>query len=111
MRPSVFDPDQPHHVVSREHVEAGFDGRCHFKRYGMECMRFYGHRGLHWTKPGSKMSDFYTCPVCDMTSHNPDDVASKYCGNCHKFEFECAQQAAIRKRRNTKSAPDDQSGQ
>ena len=23
-----------------------------------------------------------TCPVCQMTSHNPDDVREGYCGNC-----------------------------
>ena len=26
-----------------------------------------------------------TCPVCDMTSHNPNDVTYGYCGNCHAF--------------------------
>ena len=31
----------------------------------------------------------YTCPYCQMTSHNPNDERYKYCGNCHKFEDEC----------------------
>lgn len=26
-----------------------------------------------------------TCPSCGMTSHNPNDIEQKYCGNCHKF--------------------------
>lgn len=26
-----------------------------------------------------------TCPACGMTSHNPNDVKEKYCGNCHKY--------------------------
>ena len=27
----------------------------------------------------------FTCPVCLMTSYNPNDVAKRYCGNCHTF--------------------------
>lgn len=27
--------------------------------------------------------DYFTCPRCGMTSHNPNDVAEGYCGNCH----------------------------
>jgi hypothetical protein len=26
-----------------------------------------------------------TCPVCGMTSYNPNDVQQRYCGNCHQF--------------------------
>lgn len=26
-----------------------------------------------------------TCPVCGMTSHNPNDVTEGYCGNCHDW--------------------------
>jgi hypothetical protein len=26
-----------------------------------------------------------TCPVCDMTSHNPNDIENGYCGNCHAY--------------------------
>lgn len=26
-----------------------------------------------------------TCPMCGMTSHNPDDVLNGYCGNCHAY--------------------------
>jgi len=77
MRPSIHDTDQPHHVVEMfdeigkvaehckcgyvpherynfrlvktlvQHIRDNFDGRCHFKRYKMECIRFYGHRGIH----------------------------------------------------------------
>lgn len=25
------------------------------------------------------------CLHCGMTSHNPNDVAFRYCGNCHRF--------------------------
>jgi hypothetical protein len=25
------------------------------------------------------------CYVCGMVSHNPNDVAQRYCGNCHRF--------------------------
>lgn len=25
------------------------------------------------------------CLVCGLASHNPNDVANLYCGNCHKF--------------------------
>lgn len=30
----------------------------------------------------------YTCPYCQITSHNPNDEQHKYCRNCHKFEDE-----------------------
>lgn len=26
-----------------------------------------------------------TCPKCGMTSHNPNDVRERYCGNCQVF--------------------------
>jgi hypothetical protein len=26
-----------------------------------------------------------TCPDCDRTSWNPDDVREGYCGNCHDW--------------------------
>jgi hypothetical protein len=26
-----------------------------------------------------------TCPVCAMTSYNPNDIREGYCGNCHEF--------------------------
>jgi len=26
-----------------------------------------------------------TCPRCQMTSHNPNDALTGYCGNCHDF--------------------------
>lgn len=28
----------------------------------------------------------YTCPTCQMTSHNPNDEKYRYCGNCNKYE-------------------------
>lgn len=28
------------------------------------------------------------CLVCGMTSYNPNDVANKYCGHCHRFHEE-----------------------
>lgn len=27
----------------------------------------------------------FTCPKCEMTSYNPNDIAQGYCGNCHEF--------------------------
>jgi ribosomal protein S27AE len=29
-----------------------------------------------------------TCPVCGMTSFNPNDIAEGYCGNCHDWTAE-----------------------
>lgn len=26
-----------------------------------------------------------TCPTCNRTSHNPNDVNERYCGNCHNW--------------------------
>lgn len=30
------------------------------------------------------MRDSYTCPRCDRTSYNANDIANFYCGHCHK---------------------------
>lgn len=27
----------------------------------------------------------FSCPVCRMTSHHPEDIARGYCGNCHDY--------------------------
>jgi hypothetical protein len=27
----------------------------------------------------------FTCPRCELTSHNPGDVKEGYCGNCHDW--------------------------
>ena len=27
----------------------------------------------------------FTCPKCNLTSHNPNDAANHYCGNCNEF--------------------------
>lgn len=29
--------------------------------------------------------DAITCPVCKMTSHNPNDIREGYCGNCRRW--------------------------
>lgn len=29
--------------------------------------------------------DTFTCPLCGMTSHNPNDAHEKWCGNCHGY--------------------------
>ena len=26
-----------------------------------------------------------TCPTCGAVSHNPNDIAQRYCGHCHQF--------------------------
>ena len=31
------------------------------------------------------VSPSITCPRCQMTSYNPNDVLNGYCGNCHDF--------------------------
>jgi len=28
------------------------------------------------------------CRACGMTSHHPEDVRQRYCGNCHEFHEE-----------------------
>jgi hypothetical protein len=32
------------------------------------------------------MSEPYICPRCGRTSHNPHDLANRYCGACQSFE-------------------------
>ncbi len=31
------------------------------------------------------MKASYTCPRCGRTSHDPNDVRERYCGNCHDW--------------------------
>lgn len=31
------------------------------------------------------MPDPFTCPFCGAVSHNPNDLAQRYCGRCHVF--------------------------
>lgn len=30
-------------------------------------------------------TDKITCPVCSMTSYNPNDIEWGFCGNCHAY--------------------------
>jgi hypothetical protein len=32
-----------------------------------------------------KDTPHFTCPYCRTTSWNADDIANRYCGNCHRF--------------------------
>lgn len=56
------------------------------KDHGCTC------KGMNWLGqrismgPSGPMDDpSITCPVCDMTSYNPNDVEMGYCGNCHGY--------------------------
>jgi hypothetical protein len=31
----------------------------------------------------------YTCPICNRTSHHPDDMREGYCGACHTWTRGC----------------------
>ncbi|HJQ59437.1 MAG TPA: hypothetical protein VJ890_21195 [Vineibacter sp.] len=31
------------------------------------------------------MAESFTCPRCGAVSHNPGDIANRYCGRCHAF--------------------------
>lgn len=37
----------------------------------------------------------YTCPMCKMTSYNPNDVKYMYCGNCHTYEEDGAMDIVV----------------
>lgn len=47
-------------------------------------MKWRGQR-LRMGPLGPLNDPSFTCPVCDMTSHNPNDVEWGYCGNCHGY--------------------------
>lgn len=34
---------------------------------------------------GVRPTPSITCPVCGMTSYNPNDIREGYCGNCHAW--------------------------
>ena len=37
----------------------------------------------------------FSCPVCHMVSHGPEDAARGYCGNCHAFTSSLASLAEL----------------
>lgn len=37
-----------------------------------------------------------TCPQCGMTSHNPNDVEYRYCGNCKEYHEQIDARADIK---------------
>lgn len=46
-----------------------------------------------WKQPPAKLGVVQasiTCPICDATSHHPEDVKQGYCGHCHAFTRDCA---------------------
>lgn len=38
-----------------------------------------------WVEAEREKQPSITCPVCAMTSYNPNDIREGYCGNCHAF--------------------------
>lgn len=38
-----------------------------------------------WEQGHAVVPDSITCPVCNMRSYNPTDIAEGYCGNCHDW--------------------------
>lgn len=36
-----------------------------------------------------------TCPRCGWSSHNPNDVAQRYCGHCHVFHDDLERAARV----------------
>ncbi len=40
----------------------------------------------------NKKGATYKCPYCNMVSHNPNDVKEGYCGNCHRYSQEPAEE-------------------
>jgi protein-arginine kinase activator protein McsA len=45
-----------------------------------------------------------TCPQCGMTSHNPNDVRERYCGNCHQYHDTMLRNATPHRRRRSDAA-------
>lgn len=37
----------------------------------------------------------FTCPVCQMTSHNPNDEQFQYCGRCHEFTGDTSEECIL----------------
>jgi hypothetical protein len=65
------------------------DSRCRFPRPEDNPCRC---KGMKWQGQRFRMdlngpNDYpsITCPVCDMTSWNPNDVEMGFCGNCHGY--------------------------
>lgn len=43
---------------------------------------------LEPTGPAGVVTISIRCPKCGRTSHHPEDVRQRYCGNCHQFHDE-----------------------
>jgi len=43
------------------------------------------HAYLDQLQAAKRAASSITCPVCDMTSYNPNDIREGYCGNCHDW--------------------------
>lgn len=48
-------------------------------------MKWQGQRFLMGATGPSADDVSVTCPQCNMTSYNPNDVEWGYCGNCHGY--------------------------
>jgi len=47
---------------------------------------FHAGQAWAWRQISRRLSKpNITCPACNMTSYNPNDVKEHYCGNCHAF--------------------------
>jgi hypothetical protein len=36
-----------------------------------------------------------TCPVCHLTSYNPNDIREGYCANCHDWTFDFSAEGGV----------------
>lgn len=41
-----------------------------------------------WELPSLGFRELFRCPHCTLMSHNPSDLANRYCGACHRFADE-----------------------
>ena len=46
------------------------------------------------------MTDSITCPRCGMVSHNPSDIAQRYCGKCHAFHCDMVRIVSVSEHRS-----------
>lgn len=40
---------------------------------------------VHQMRKLAETAGAYCCPTCHVVSHNPHDLANRYCANCHQF--------------------------
>ena len=74
-------------IIAHAHAMSALCGDNQIQRIGVwvECSKQLA-AALNACEQRASGRESYACPRCGAVSYNPNDVANKYCGQCHLFE-------------------------